>query len=97
MSMAARSLDSYRRTQVQSATPLELVVMLYDGTIRFLDAARSAIERRDIPPVATPYPSVGDHLRAAKHPEPPRGWRSGSITRSLVPIREPPPARRRHA
>ena len=49
MSMAARSLDSYRRTQVQSATPLELVVMLYDGTIRFLDAARSAIERRDIP------------------------------------------------
>jgi flagellar protein FliS len=48
MSMTARNLDSYKRTQVQSATPLELVVMLYDGAIRFLDATRSAIERRDI-------------------------------------------------
>lgn len=45
----ASCLDSYRRTQAQSATPLELVTMLYDGALRFLDSARAAIERRDIP------------------------------------------------
>jgi flagellar protein FliS len=42
------ALDSYRRTQVQSATPLELVAMLYDGALRFLDSARTAIEQRNI-------------------------------------------------
>jgi len=44
-----RALDAYRTTQVQSRTPLELVVMLYDGAIRFAGTARDAIERRDIP------------------------------------------------
>ena len=44
-----RGPDAYRQTQVQSATPLELVVMLNDGVLRFLDKAKSAIERRDIP------------------------------------------------
>jgi flagellar protein FliS len=34
---------------VQSRTPLELVVMLYDGALRFMGTAREAIERRDIP------------------------------------------------
>ena len=49
MSFAGRGLDSYRQTQAQSRTPLELVVMLYDGALRFLSVARDAIERRDIP------------------------------------------------
>ena len=49
MSVAGRGLDSYRQTQAQSRTPLELVVLLYDGALRFLSAARDAIERRDIP------------------------------------------------
>jgi flagellar protein FliS len=49
MSFAGRGLDSYRQTQAQSRTPLELVVMLYDGALRFLAVARDAIERRDIP------------------------------------------------
>jgi flagellar protein FliS len=49
MSFAQKGLDSYRQTQVQSRTPLELVVMLYDGALRFMTAAREAIERRDIP------------------------------------------------
>ncbi len=49
MSFPARGLDSYRQTHVQSRTPLELVVMLYDGALQFLAAARDAIERRDIP------------------------------------------------
>lgn len=43
-----RGLSSYRQTQVQSRTPLELVVMLYDGTLKFLNVAREAIERRDL-------------------------------------------------
>jgi flagellar protein FliS len=43
------SIAAYRRTQVQSRTPLELVVMLYDGTLESLSAARAAIERKNIP------------------------------------------------
>jgi flagellar protein FliS len=49
MSVAHRGVDSYRQTQVQSRTPLELVVMLYDGTLQSLSTARDAIVRRDIP------------------------------------------------
>lgn len=43
-----RGLTTYRQTQVQSRTPLELVVMLYDGALKFLQQARDGIERRDI-------------------------------------------------
>jgi len=49
MSNAGQGLASYRRTQVQSRTPLELVVMLYDGTLQSLSTARDAIERKNIP------------------------------------------------
>ena len=45
---AARGVASYRQTEVQSRTPLELVTMLYDGALRFLASARDAMERRDI-------------------------------------------------
>src|SRR5262245_34086159 len=44
-----KALNAYRNTEVQSRTPLELVVMLYDGGLRFLDAAREAVLRKDIP------------------------------------------------
>ena len=43
-----RGLTTYRQTQVQSRTPLELVVMLYDGALTFLHQTRDAIERGDI-------------------------------------------------
>ncbi|MGE0813491.1 MAG: flagellar export chaperone FliS [Vicinamibacterales bacterium] len=43
-----RGLSTYRQTEVQSRTPLELVVMLYDGALRFLHQAREAVERGDI-------------------------------------------------
>lgn len=43
-----RGLSHYKRTQVQSSSPLELVVMLYDGALASMHAARAAIERRDI-------------------------------------------------
>ncbi|MEP7119283.1 MAG: flagellar export chaperone FliS [Acidobacteriota bacterium] len=45
---AQRGLSTYRQTQVQSRTPLELVVMLYDGALKFLYLTREAIERRDL-------------------------------------------------
>ena len=47
--MHQRGLESYRQTQVKSRTPLELVVMLYDGVLGHLDVARTAVERKDIP------------------------------------------------
>lgn len=43
-----RGLSTYRQTQVQSRTPLELVVMLYDGALKFLNVTRQAIEQRDV-------------------------------------------------
>ena len=46
---AVRGLASYRQTEVQSRTPLELVTMLYDGALRFMAVARDAIVRKDIP------------------------------------------------
>src|ERR1700730_304594 len=46
---ATRASSSYKQIQAQSRTPLELVVMLYDGALKFMAKARDAIERRDIP------------------------------------------------
>jgi flagellar protein FliS len=39
---------TYRQLSIQSATPLGLVVMLYDGAIAFLHRAIEAMEARDI-------------------------------------------------
>jgi len=46
--VAERGLDTYRRTAVQSSSPVQLVVMLYDGALRFCGEARGAILRRDV-------------------------------------------------
>jgi len=40
---------SYVQVDVQSATPLSLVVKLYDAAVRSAAAAREAMVRRDIP------------------------------------------------
>jgi flagellar protein FliS len=45
---SARGANQYLQTQVQSRTPLELIVMLYDGAIRFIGEAREGIVQRDI-------------------------------------------------
>jgi flagellar protein FliS len=45
---ARPGVNPYLQTQVQSRTPLELVVMLYDGAIRFTTEARAAIVVRDV-------------------------------------------------
>jgi flagellar protein FliS len=38
---------AYQKVDAQSRSPLELVVMLYDGAIRFLGEAQEAHERSD--------------------------------------------------
>jgi flagellar protein FliS len=48
MSQAARALHTYRSTQAQTSSPLELVVMLYDGALRFLADAERAFAAGDI-------------------------------------------------
>ena len=44
----ARAAQAYLQTHVQSRSPLELVVMLYDGLLRFLGEAGTAIDGADL-------------------------------------------------
>jgi flagellar secretion chaperone FliS len=43
--------DQYRMTSIQTAPPDQLLLMLYDGAIRFLEQAKTAIEERRNPAV----------------------------------------------
>jgi flagellar protein FliS len=43
-----RGASAYRQTSVQSSSPLELVVLLYDGALRHVVAAKDAAHRRDL-------------------------------------------------
>jgi flagellar protein FliS len=45
---SARALTSYRQTEIQSRTPVEMVVLLYERAIAFALVARDATARRDI-------------------------------------------------
>ena len=49
MSVMTRGVDAYRRTEAQSASPMQLVVMLYDGALRFLTEAKAAQATGDLP------------------------------------------------
>jgi flagellar protein FliS len=44
----ARGAEAYYQTHVQSRSPLELVVMLYDGALRFCEQAADALDRGDM-------------------------------------------------
>jgi flagellar protein FliS len=46
--MYNKGAQAYLQTQVQSRTPVELVVMLYDGAIKFLGQARDAMAAGDL-------------------------------------------------
>lgn len=48
MIAASRAAQAYRRVESESRSPLELVVMLYDGALRFLIEASTAAARRDL-------------------------------------------------
>jgi flagellar secretion chaperone FliS len=43
-----RGAAAYRRIEAESRSPLELVVMLYDGALRFVGEAKQAHGRGDI-------------------------------------------------
>ena len=45
----ARGAEAYYQTHVQSRSPLELVVMLYDGALRFCEQAADAMDKGDMP------------------------------------------------
>jgi len=40
--------DCYKETQIRTATQGKLIVMLYDGAIKFLNLAKTAIDEKDI-------------------------------------------------
>jgi len=44
-----RAAHAYRRVEAQSRSPLELVVMLYDGALTSLSEASAAVARGDVP------------------------------------------------
>ncbi|MEP0765949.1 MAG: flagellar export chaperone FliS [Fimbriimonadia bacterium] len=46
--VSGRQLAAYRKTAVETASPLDLILMLYDGALRFLERGRAAMERRDL-------------------------------------------------
>jgi flagellar protein FliS len=46
--MHTRGAQAYRQTEAQSRSPLELVVMLYDGALRFVGNAAAANTQRDL-------------------------------------------------
>ena len=46
--MTPRGAEAYRRTEALSRSPVELVLMLYDGALRFVGEARAAVARNDI-------------------------------------------------
>jgi len=48
MVTGARGADVYRRTEVESSSPLELVVRLYDGAIKYVLEAREGIADNDV-------------------------------------------------
>ena len=48
MIAANRAAQAYRRVESESRSPLELVVMLYDGALRFLGDAAAAADRKDL-------------------------------------------------
>lgn len=48
-----RPHEQYRRMQTETSNSVELVVLLYQGAIRFLNRAAMAVDRRDYPAAHT--------------------------------------------
>lgn len=40
----------YQQAQVETANPLDLIIMMYDGALKFLNQAKMAIEEKKIEP-----------------------------------------------
>jgi len=46
--MSSKAHETYQRNQVQTASPGELTLMLYNGLIKFIKQAKSALENQQI-------------------------------------------------
>jgi len=46
--MQANPYNTYKQTSVETASPERLVIMLYDGALKFLRIAREAVENKNI-------------------------------------------------
>ena len=58
--MAYRNLvEEYKKNAVNSASPLKLVIMLYDGALRFMESGKEAILQKD-------YSRQNDYLQRAQ-------------------------------
>lgn len=44
----AKQTDAYKKNQIETATPEEILIMLYDGAIRFLVVAKKAHEDKNV-------------------------------------------------
>ncbi|MBQ1916765.1 MAG: flagellar export chaperone FliS [Lachnospiraceae bacterium] len=58
--MQRNPYEVYRRNQVETASQAELVLMLYDGAIKFVNIAHDAIEKGDIPKANTNIQKADD-------------------------------------
>lgn len=47
--MTTNPYQQYQRTQAETASPGEMIVMLYNGALRFLTVARRKLDANDIP------------------------------------------------
>lgn len=61
---AARATAAYQATQVQSCSPLEQIVLLYDAAIQELTRARDAMGRADLP---TRHRAISHTLAIVNH------------------------------
>ncbi len=48
MAYGSNYIDQYRKAAVNTASPLQLIIMLYDGALRFMNAGKAAMERHDL-------------------------------------------------
>ena len=46
--------ERYRQTQIQTAGQLDLIIMMYDGAIRFINQAKKALAEKEFVPANSP-------------------------------------------
>lgn len=67
MAIVGNPYAKYQNSKVLTASPAELTLMLYDGIIKFINMAVTAIEEKDIPRANTNIikaERIVDHLSA---------------------------------
>ncbi len=64
--------ERYRQTQIQTAGPLELIIMMYDGAIRFTNQAKKALAEKEFGQANTALQraqDIVDELNFSLNPE----------------------------